>query len=112
MATKKAGSTSYSASSHSTGRYAHPFFTTTPHAVRKPINGNTRMTDWSKQQLGPVPAVLRGDHMDLAEVIGAAGGTENEGVREIRLHALGDNGVGRAYEAAQISAEIATGFKH
>ena len=111
MVTKKAGSTSQSASSGSVGRYAHPFFTTTPLAQRKPVNGNTRMTDWSKQQLGPVPPVLRGGRMDLAEVIGAAGVTEIEGVAEIRFHALGDSGVGMAHEAEQVSDEMATDFK-
>jgi hypothetical protein len=65
MATKIPGSTSHSASSHSTGRYAHPFFTTTPPAQRTPVNGNTRMIDWSKQQLGLLPPVLRGGRMDL-----------------------------------------------
>src|ERR1035441_2668939 len=111
MVTKKAGSTSQSASSGSVGRYAHPFFTTTPLAQRKPVNGNTRMTDWSKQQLGPVPPVLRGGRMDLAEVIGAAGVTEIEGVAEIRFHALGDSGVGMAHEAEQVSDEMATDYK-
>ncbi len=67
MAAKKAKSTSHSASSQSTGRYANPFFTTTPHAQRKPVNANTRMTDWSKQQLGPVPPVLRDVRVYLAE---------------------------------------------
>ncbi len=84
---------------HSTGRFAHPFFTTTPPAQRKPISGNTRMTDWSKLQLGPVPAVLLGGRMDLAEIIGTPGVTEIEGVGEIRFHALGDSGVGMAHEA-------------
>ncbi len=121
MAKKKGASTSHPASSHSsgsrsgaphsTGRFAHPFFTTVPHAQRTPINGNKRMTDWSKQQLGAVPPVLRGGRMDLAEVIGAAGVTEIEGVGEIRFHALGDSGVGQAHEAEQVSEEMATDFK-
>ncbi len=111
MDSKSGGTTSHSASSHSTGRYAHPFFTTTPLAQRKPVNGNTHMTDWSKQQIGPVPPVSRGGRMDLAEVIGAEGVTEIQGVGEIRFHALGDSGVGMAHEAEQVSDEMATDYK-
>ena len=112
MATKKAPSArSTHSTSHSTLRYAHPFFTTTPPAQRAPVNGNKRLTDWSKQQLGPVPPVLRGGRMDLTEVIGAAGVTEIEGVGEIRFHALGDSGVGMAHEAEQVGDEMATDYK-
>jgi hypothetical protein len=111
MATKKPESTPQLASSHSTGRYAHPFFTTTPLAQRKPVNGNTRMTDWSKKQIGPVPKVLRGGQMDLAEVIGTEGVAEIEGIGEIRIHALGDSGVGMAAEAEEVSGEMATDYK-
>ncbi|HEV2200343.1 MAG TPA: metallophosphoesterase [Bryobacteraceae bacterium] len=111
MAIKKAATTSHSASSHSTGRYAHPFFTTTPPAQRKPVNGNLRMTDWSRHQLGSVPPVLRGGRMDLSEVIGDTGVTEIEDVGEIRFHALGDSGVGMANEAEQVGDEMATDYK-
>ncbi len=111
MVIKKAGSASDSASSHSTLRYAHPFFTLTPPSLRKPVNGHTRLTDWSKLQLGPVPPVLRGGRIDLAEVIGAAGVTEIEGVGELRFHALGDSGVGMAHEAELVGDEMATDYK-
>jgi len=67
MASKKA-----SAVPHHVGRFAHPFFTSTPVSERKPVDGHTRMTDWSKQQLGPVPPVDRGGVLALAEVIGEA----------------------------------------
>ena len=70
MTTKRTGSTSHPGVPHSTGRYAHPFYTTVPHAQRRPVNGDTRMTDWSKKQLGKVPPVLRDGRMDLADVIG------------------------------------------
>jgi hypothetical protein len=111
MATNKAGSTSDSANSHSPGRFAHPFFTTTPPALRQPVNGNTRMTDWSKQHLGPVPPVLRGGRMDLTEAIGAEGVAEIEGIGEIRFHALGDSGKGMAEDAEKVSDEMATDYK-
>jgi hypothetical protein len=109
MATHKAELTAHPP--HSTGRYAHPFFTATPQALRKPVNGHTHMTDWSRQQLGLIPPVLREGRMDLAEVIGAEGVKEIEGVGEIRFHALGDSGVGMAHEAEQVGDEMATDYK-
>jgi hypothetical protein len=69
------------------------------------------MTDWSKQQLGPIPPVARGGNLDLSEVIGAAGVKEIENLGEIRFHALGDSGVGSAHEAQMIGDEMATDFK-
>ena len=95
----------------SAGRFAHPFFTPTPQNNRQPVNGNTRMTDWSKQQLGPVPPVKRGGRIDLSEVIGAAGVQEIEHVGELRFHALGDSGVGMAHEAEQVSEEMKTDYQ-
>ena len=69
------------------------------------------MTDWSKQQLGPIPAVARGGRMDLSEVIGAAGVKEIEDLGEIRFHALGDSGVGQAHESQLVSDELATDYE-
>jgi hypothetical protein len=95
------------AASHHVGRFAHPFFTAAPPSERQAIHGLTRMTDWSRQQLGPVPPVTRGGIMTLAEVIGDAGATEIEATGEFRFHALGDSGVGDAHEAEQVSDEMA-----
>jgi hypothetical protein len=92
------------------GRFAHPFFTPTPLSERQPIQGMTRMTDWSKQQLGPVPPVTRGGVMTLADVIGAPGVTEIQSAGEIRFHALGDSGVGSAHEAEQVGDDMATDY--
>jgi Calcineurin-like phosphoesterase len=111
MAKAKARSSSNSSSMNSPGRFAHPFFTTTPPSERTPINGFTRMTDWSKQQLGPIPPVLRNGRIALTDVIGAAGVTEIDGVGEIRFHALGDSGVGMAQEAEQVSDEMAKDYQ-
>jgi hypothetical protein len=91
-------------------RFAHPFYTVTPPSERKPVDGLTRMTDWSKNQLGPVPPVRRGGLMTLAEVIGAAGVAEIEAGGEIRFHALGDSGHGVAHEAEQVSEEMVGDF--
>ena len=96
---------------YSKARYAHPFFLPAAPEQRQPIHGLTRMTDWSKQQLGPIPPIARGGNLNLADVIGAAGVQEIEDLGEIRFHALGDSGVGSAQEAQQISDEMATDFK-
>lgn len=101
MATKK----TRGASIH-VRRFAHPFFTSTPISERQPVDGLTRMTNWSKQHIGPVPPVVRGGVMTLAEVIGDAGVAEIEAAGEIRFHALGDSGVGNATEAEQVSEEM------
>lgn len=97
--------------SFSKARFAHPFFVPAAPADRQPVNGHTRMTDWSKLQLGPLPPVARGGKMDLSEVIGAAGVKEIQTLGEIRFHALGDTGVGTAHEAQQVADEMATDFK-
>ena len=91
-------------------RFAHPFFVPAAPAARQPVNGHVRMTDWSKLQLGPLPAVARGGKMDLSEVIGAAGVKEIEDLGEIRFHALGDTGVSTAHEAQLVAQEMATDF--
>jgi hypothetical protein len=92
--------------SHHVGRFAHPFFTAVPPSGRKPVNGFTRMTDWSKQQIGPVPPPAHGGTMTLSDVIGDAGKAEIEATGEFRFHALGDSGVGHADEAEKVSDEM------
>jgi Calcineurin-like phosphoesterase len=105
-ATKSRSSTALSAE-----RFAHPFFVPEPPAQREPFQGNTRLADWSKQNLGPIPPIARKGIMDLSEVIGDAGVQEIQDLGEIRFHALGDSGVGNAHEAEQISNEAATDYK-
>ncbi len=95
---------------YSNARYAHPFFLPVAPENRQPINGLIRMTDWTKQQLGPIPPIVRGGNLNLVDVIGAAGVQEIEDLGEIRFHALGDSGVGTAQEAQQISDQMATNF--
>ena len=96
---------------YSSARYAHPFFLPAAHAQRQPINGHTRLTDWSKQQLGPVPPVANNGRIALADIIGAEGTREIAELGELRFHALGDSGVGHALEAEQVSEDMATDFK-
>jgi hypothetical protein len=92
-------------------RFAHPFFSATPPAERKPnAHGHQRMADWSKEQLGPVPPPARQGRMALADIIGAAGVQEIEQVGEIRFHALGDSGVNHAQEAEQVAEDMATDY--
>jgi len=101
----------FASTSYSKKRYAHPFYLPTPAKERQPIDGQTRMTDWSKLQLGPIPPVLRQGKMQLSDIIGAEGVKEIEDLGEIRLHALGDSGVGEAHAAQQVADEMATDFK-
>jgi len=52
-------------------RFAHPFFTPQPVAVRKPVPGvGTRLLDHIKGNLEPIPAPARPPVMTLADIIG------------------------------------------
>lgn len=104
-------SKSLTSTAYSRERYAHPFYLPAPHASRQPIHGQTRMTDWSKLQLGLIPAVTNKGAMALDDVIGADGQKEIESAGELRFHALGDSGVGSAQEAENVSDEMATDFQ-
>jgi hypothetical protein len=44
----------HTSTTYSAERYAHPFFFPAAAAQRQPYNGQFRMTDWSKLNLGPV----------------------------------------------------------
>jgi hypothetical protein len=103
---QRAGTTAYSAA-----RYAHPFFVAAPPSDRKPFRGHSRITDWSKLQLGPVPKVTGKGLMKLSDLIGPDGVTEIQSLGEIRFHALGDSGVGHAQEAQNVSDDMATDYK-
>jgi hypothetical protein len=69
------------------------------------------MTQWSKQQLGPVPPVKGNGIIDLAGIIGAQGVAEVQKLGEIRFHTLGDSGVGHAEQAEAVAEDMATDFK-
>ena len=97
--------------SYSRARYAHPFYLPASADARTPINGNNRMTDWSKQQLGPVPAVKGDGVMNLSDIIGADGVNEIQELGEIRFHAVGDSGVGHAEDAEKVAEDMATDYK-
>jgi hypothetical protein len=99
-------STSYSAQ-----RYAHPFFLPVPPSQRQAIAGQSRLTDWSRQHLGPIPPVKNNARMALSDIIGTAGVHEIEQLGEIRFHALGDSGVGHAIAAEHVAEDMATDFK-
>src|SRR5690349_14923995 len=109
MATRKKSPVASDAALHA-GRFAHPFYTPLPPEERQPVAGLTRTTDWSKQQLGPVPPVARGGVMARAVVVGAPGVAEIQAAGEIRFHALGDSGVGSAQEAEQVGDDMATDY--
>src|ERR1700682_265258 len=96
---------------YSKQRYAPPFYLPAAHSARQPINNQSRMTDWSKTQLGPIPPVKNNGAMTLDELIGADGVKEIDQAGEIRFHALGDSGVGQAQEAENVADEMATDYK-
>jgi hypothetical protein len=97
--------------SYSRARYAHPFYLPASPGDRQPLNGDTRMTQWSKKQLGPVPKITGDGVMDLSEIIGSDGVDEIEKLGEIRFHSLGDSGVNHAEEAEKVAEDMATDFK-
>jgi len=116
MARKPAGTGSKhlsTSTSYSQQRYAHPFYLPAEPAARQPIakGGHTRMTEWSKEQLGPVPAVKGKGVIELADVIGSDGAVEVQQLGEIRFHALGDTGVNHAEEAEKVAEEMATDYR-
>jgi Calcineurin-like phosphoesterase len=97
--------------SYSRARYAHPFYLPTSPEARQPINGSSRMTDWSKKQLGPIPPINGNGLMDLADIIGTQGVDEIQQLGEIRFHVLGDSGVGHAEDAEKVAQDMATDYK-
>src|SRR3954447_21823093 len=101
----------YRSTAYSQERYAHPFFLPAPDSEREPFDGQLRITDWSKKQLGPIPSVRSGGRMNLSDVIGKAGSREIETQGEIRFHVLGDSGVGQASAAKTVADDMATDYK-
>jgi hypothetical protein len=97
--------------SYSRARYAHPFYLPSQPDARQAINGATRMTDWSKKQLGIVPPVKGDGIMNLSDIIGTDGANEIQKLGEIRFHTLGDSGVGHAEDAEKVAEDMATDFK-
>jgi Calcineurin-like phosphoesterase len=102
---------SSTSTTYSADRYAHPFFLPASHTDREAFDGHVRMTDWSKEKLGPVPPVVRHGRIELSDIIGADGAHEITDLGEIRFHALGDSGVGHAIEAEHVAEDMATDFK-
>jgi hypothetical protein len=75
-------------------RFAHPFYTVTPIGERSVIKDvGSRMTDYIKTQLLPVPKPTRDPTMLLSEIIGKAGVSEIESAKLITFHAVGDTGI-------------------
>ena len=91
-------------------RYAHPFFTSTPHATRPQTSFGKRMLDWAKQELGPIPKPVRAGKMGLAEIIGDKGVSEISQAGEIRFHATGDTGNLHSQSAENVSQQMAADF--
>jgi calcineurin-like phosphoesterase family protein len=100
------GTTAYSSE-----RFAHPFFVSAPPAARAPVHGARRMLEWSKTQLGPIPAPTNKGVCKLADFIGQTGTDEITQAGGLIFHALGDSGVNHATEAEAISDLMAGDFK-
>jgi calcineurin-like phosphoesterase family protein len=74
-------------------RFAHPFYTSQPVAARKPVPGvGTRLVDYIKGNLEPIPPPTRTPNMTLADIIGTQGSKDIENSGAIRFHAVGDTG--------------------
>jgi hypothetical protein len=75
-------------------RFAHPFYTPTPIAERSEVDGiGSRMTDYIKTQLLPIPDPIRNPPtMMLAEVIGDNGVAGIEQAGSMVFHCVGDTG--------------------
>src|SRR4051812_9592776 len=95
---------------YSDERFAHPFFVAAPPEARTPIEGHSRMLDFSKANLGIVPAPKHDGKMTLAHVIGPTGAQEIQTAGELRFHALGDSGVNHATEAELIAEQMGKAF--
>jgi hypothetical protein len=96
-------------------RFAHPFFTDTPIAARKPVPGvGRRMTDFVQTTLEKIPAPKRNPpRMTLQEIVGVAGAQAIDASGAIAFHAAGDSGhTGGATEDMQefVADAMATDF--
>jgi hypothetical protein len=75
-------------------RFAHPFYTATPIEQRSVVKGiGTRMTDYIKTKLEPIPDPIRDPTMMLSEIIGDAGVAEIKKAGAIIFQSVGDTGM-------------------
>jgi predicted phosphodiesterase len=75
-------------------RFAHPFYTNTPAADRKPVAGaGQKMTDYVQAKLLAIPKPIRNPpQMTLADIVGAQGEAAITTAKKITFHAFGDSG--------------------
>lgn len=76
-------------------RYAQPFFTSIPPQQRaiSPHTGTKRISDWTAENVGPIPPPRQPPSFDLTSVIGDQGVKDIIAAGAIRLHATGDTGL-------------------
>jgi 3',5'-cyclic AMP phosphodiesterase CpdA len=90
-------------------RYAHP------HAfANSVIEKSSGLEDWSKQNLGPVPAprAATKGRFSLDDIIGANDVAEINQIGELRFQSLGDSGTAAGIEhAEEVAEEMASDFK-
>jgi hypothetical protein len=93
-------------------RFAHPFFTTTPIAKRKPVPGiGTSLIDHIQGNLEPVPTAKGTSMMQLADVIGAQASHEIQASGSISFHSVGDTGKSADSPQGDVAAAMATDFE-
>ncbi len=72
-------------------RFAQPFYTDVPIGQRPEVSDiGTRMTDYIKTLLEPIPNPIRDPTMMLAEIIGDQGVAQIQQAGAIKFHAVGD----------------------
>jgi Calcineurin-like phosphoesterase len=92
-------------------RFAHPFFTPQPAAIRKPVPGvGAGLIDHIKGKLQPVPAPTRTPLMTLVDIIGTPGSQEIANSSSIRFHAMGDSGRGANSPQGDVAQAMQTDF--
>jgi hypothetical protein len=92
-------------------RFAHPFFTTTPIALRTAVPGvGTSLIDHIQGNLEPVPAVKGNSVMQLADVIGAQASADIQASGSISFHSVGDTGKGANSPQDDVANAMATDF--
>ncbi len=92
-------------------RFAHPFFTTTPIAQRKPVPGvGKQLLGHIQGKLEPVPASKGTLVMMLADVIGAQASQDIQASGSILFHSVGDTGKSADSPQGDVAEAMATDY--
>ena len=98
-------------SKESVHRFAHPFFSTEPILKRKKIAGvGSRMTDYIKSNLEPIPKAKGKSIINLKDVIGGSETKEIENHGSISFHFVGDTGHENGENQEAVSAAMSEDY--